>query len=260
MKFSNIPTDKKLFIGMIHLDDISFDNGDNLKLEKIYDDAVRDLKSLEKGGADAALVENFFDLPYSTTLDIEQIIRFAFIFTKLKQISEIPLGVNLQQTDGNEEVKIAHICGGDFIRSEAFVETRIGSFGTLEPQAKKIMKYKKERKSNVSVLADINVKHSSGIVNQPIDEIMEEANNAGADALILTGTKTGRNPDVKEVKRFNELAEDTPILVGSGINEQNIKNILKYSNGVIVGSSIKKNGDISNAVDVKRVKKLTQLI
>lgn len=251
---------KKIIIGMIHLKDMSYDNRDPQMVDKLYESAKRDLISLQEGGVDGAIVENFFDMPYSTSLDLEQIIRFTNVFTRLKQVSKIPLGVNLQQTDDIEEMKIAHICQGDFIRSESFVETRIGSFGILHPQSKNIVKYKKEKNSNVTILADINVKHTVGIVDQPIEESIKEAKTAGADSLILTGLETGKSPQIEDVKKFKHLAGDIPVLVGSGVNEHNIVDTLEYSDGVIVGSSVKKNGNVVNEVDIEKVKKLVSFV
>src|SRR5699024_2958703 len=112
----------KKIIGMIHLDNIVDLNNGTDYIDGVYNSAKEDLISLQKGGVDAAIVENFFDQPYSTILTLEQIIAYTSIFSRLRSIAEIPLGVNLQQTNNTEEMAVASIIGGDFIRSETFVE------------------------------------------------------------------------------------------------------------------------------------------
>jgi len=66
---------------------------------------------------------------------------------------------------------------------------------------------------------------------------------------------TGDAPDIAKVQQARALAGDTPILLGSGTNEQNIAAFMQVADGVIVGSSIKQDGDIANPVDVARVRR-----
>lgn len=249
-----IKTEKSV-IGMIHLKKLPIGNT-TVSLEEVLTSAKNDLLALEKGGADAAIVENYFNLPYANNIERTTLIAYTNILTKLIEISNIPLGVNLQYTSGAEEIEIATVCDASFIRSETFVETRGGSFGILYPQATKIMSYKNQSKSNVSVFADINVKHTYPIINQSIEYSVDEAIKAGADALILTGIKTGKSPTVEDAKKFKKMAGEKSVFIGSGIKENNIRDFLNYADGVIVGTSIKENGQIDNPVDVKKVKRL----
>jgi predicted TIM-barrel enzyme len=66
---------------------------------------------------------------------------------------------------------------------------------------------------------------------------------------------TGDAPDITKVRQARELAGDTPILLGSGTTEQNIAAFMEVADGVIVGSSIKQDGEIANPVDVNRVRR-----
>jgi predicted TIM-barrel enzyme len=62
----------------------------------------------------------------------------------------------------------------------------------------------------------------------------------GADALIVTGRMTGSAPDVEKVAEARRLAT-RPILVGSGSNKATSPPS-QHADGVIVGSSLKKDG------------------
>lgn len=80
----------------------------------------------------------------------------------------------------------------------------------------------------------------------------------GADALIISGRMTGDAPDLEKVREARRMAGDTPILLGSGTTDQNIAAFMEVADGVIVGSSIKADGEIANPVDVARVRRFVQ--
>ena len=53
--------------------------------------------------------------------------------------------------------------------------------------------------------------------------------------------------DVRAVKEA--VPEGTPVLVGSGVTEENIGAYMEWADGVIVGTSVKVGGVVSNPVD-----------
>ena len=81
----------------------------------------------------------------------------------------------------------------------------------------------------------------------------------GADALIVSGTATGRPTDEAEVRRARRGAPEAPILIGSGIDTNNIQTLLGVADGAIVGTSFKIDGQIENPVDLVRVQTLIHL-
>ena len=60
--------------------------------------------------------------------------------------------------------------------------------------------------------------------------------------------------DVRAVKEA--VPEGTPVLVGSGVTEENIGAYMEWADGVIVGTSVKVDGVVSNPVDRERVARL----
>ena len=60
--------------------------------------------------------------------------------------------------------------------------------------------------------------------------------------------------DVRAVKEA--VPEGTPVLVGSGVTEENIGAYMEWADGVIVGTSVKVGGVVSNPVDWERVARL----
>jgi len=77
----------------------------------------------------------------------------------------------------------------------------------------------------------------------------------GADALIVSGRFTGSAPDVEKVREAKKFAT-RPILIGSGTTADNVAAFLEHADGIIIGSSLKKDGVMENEVDVNRVRAL----
>jgi Predicted TIM-barrel enzyme len=87
-----------------------------------------------------------------------------------------------------------------------------------------------------------------------VRELVEEYVDRGkANALIVTGLKTGEPPPLQLVRLIKKHSP-IPVLVGSGVTLENLELVLKYSDGVIVGSYIKKNGKAGNPLDQTRAK------
>ena len=67
----------------------------------------------------------------------------------------------------------------------------------------------------------------------------KEAIKSGSDGLIVTGNWTGNPPSVEDCRIVKKVAGEIPVLVGSGLNIENAKSLLKITDGAIVGTSIK---------------------
>ncbi|HHY80889.1 MAG TPA: BtpA/SgcQ family protein [Thermoanaerobacter sp.] len=258
-KFQEFFGYKKVIIGMVHLLPLPGSPHFAYNLSEIYERALKDLKNLEKGGANGAIIENFGDIPYMINNPIETYISMAHIVTLLKQETKIPLGVNIQFNCGKEEMAVAHLCGGDFVRIEAFTENRIGTHGVAYAQAPEVMRYKSKLKSKVLVFSDINVKHTYSLGIEDFFLNLDEAILAGADAIIVTGTTTGKEPEIKDVKEVKDAIGEFPLLIGSGVSADNIEKFLKIVDGVIVGTAIKEDSKTTNPISLEKVRMLAEI-
>jgi predicted TIM-barrel enzyme len=50
------------------------------------------------------------------------------------------------------------------------------------------------------------------------------------------------------------------LLVGSGVDLDNADQLLEHANGAIVGTSLKRDGIVSNPLDPERVRRMAQAI
>ncbi|WP_440895952.1 BtpA/SgcQ family protein [Amphibacillus sp. Q70] len=246
----------KSIIGMIHLKPMPTSSKSRHSIDEITEFALKDLATLEEAGIEYAIVENVFDKPYSTEMNLELIVAYTHIFTILQKHTKIELGVNIHATSGVEEMVIASLCGAKFIRAESFVEYRHTMSGLLTPMSAKLTRKRRELDSDVKIFADVNVKESRAVYDQTIEEAIADALVAEADAIIVTGLETGKPPVPAEIKELKKVTQDCPLLIGSGVSEENIGELMEFADGAIIGSSIKEDGLISHPVSLERVKKL----
>jgi membrane complex biogenesis BtpA family protein len=129
--------------------------------------------------------------------------------------------------------------------------------GIVEGNAHYDMRYRRELGADVKVFADVLVKHAIPLGDQPIEQVARDTAYRGlADAIIVTGAGTGEPADMEDLVRTREAVPDVPVLVGSGVHEGNVAELLSLADGVIVGTSLKEGGITANRVDMTRVAKL----
>jgi hypothetical protein len=110
---------------------------------------------------------------------------------------------------------------------------------------------------DVRVFADVHGKHAVPLRERPIGDSAHDAAYRGmADALIVTGARTGQEPQLTDLSNVKRAVPDRPVLVGSGLQVKNAGNLLRVADGAIVGTSLKIGNVTENAVEEKRVKEL----
>jgi predicted TIM-barrel enzyme len=91
-------------------------------------------------------------------------------------------------------------------------------------------------------------------MQRPIERSAEDAVERNlADAISITGIKTGGEAKQSDVISVRKLLPDVPLMVGSGVTVENVDLFLDYVNGFYVSSSFYKNGKIGEEFDAKRI-------
>ncbi len=82
-----------------------------------------------------------------------------------------------------------------------------------------------------------------------------------ADAILIAGPMAGAEPDFSWVEQAKEaVADDLPVLLNTGARSDNIATYLEVADGVIVGSTLKVDGQTWNAVDRERAEKFVATV
>ena len=249
---------EKPVIGVVHLQPLPgapLYKGD---FGKVLERALKDAEALYAGGVDGIIVENYGDKPFTIRVrNPLTLTSFAIIACEVrKKFSDIYLGVNVLRNSGVEAFAIAYNIRADFIRVNNLCQVLASPEGIIYPIARELISLKEKLESQVKIFADINVKHAFSLDRRPIEEIAKDyTERCLADALIVTGPRTGEEVNIEELLRVKK-AILKPVIVGSGVNVKNISKFWRIADGFIIGSFFKKDGKVENPVDYNRVLKL----
>lgn len=253
-RFNEVFGNNKAIIGMVHLLPLPGSPNFHGDMERIYEQAIYDAKALEEGGVSALMVENFGDTPYPKKLSLEQSTALAAAAAVVKKNTKLPIGIDAAFCDYQSALACAKASGADFVRLAVFVDTVECFLGIFEPCCSEALRYRKQLQAeDIMIFADVQVKHTHMLLNNiDIVESAKVALSCGADGIIVTGVATGAETPIETVKRV-KAGINCPVLIGSGVKAENIKEQMSIADGAIVGSSLKQNDIVTNKVDVKKV-------
>jgi len=254
---------RKAIVGVVHLPPLpgsALYSGEGL--EAIVEGALRDARALSNGGVDGILIENFWDAPYRRErVSPMTVASMTVIAKEVAREVGVPIGLNVLRNDAVAALAIAKAVGGSFIRVNVYVETVVTDQGIIRPCARRVQMAKRiYQASDVKVFADVHVKHGAPLVQRPVDLVAEEALKRGlADAVVLTGPRTGTPPPLEELLSVRARLPQASIIVGSGCDPENVRGLLKVADAAIVGSYFR-GGDLSAPVSEDRVRELVSRV
>src|SRR6186997_1591780 len=230
--------------------------------QRVIDQALTDLDIYKKSGVDSIIFENDGDLPYiQPPLDKKAIALMTKICKKARKRFNGPIGVQMLEAANIESLEIAAEAGLDFIRVEAFVFAHVGGSGVINGSAGKILRRRKGLNAeHIKVFADVKKKHGSHSLTIDLDikdEIMQ-AEFFLAYVFIVSSQFTGVNPNKNDLIKAKE-ATRLPVLIGSGMNVDNIVDYLTFADGFIVGSYFRKDGKFFEKLEPGRLNKFMEL-
>jgi len=249
-------------VGMVHLAALpgapDFD-GDRAA---IRDAALRDARRLEAGGVDALMVENFGDAPfYADDVPKHVVASMAAVVRDLRRETDLPLGVNVLRNDAEAAVSVAAAAGADFVRVNVHAGARLTDQGVVEGKAAETVRLRDRLDADVSILADVDVKHSAALAERPLrEEVAELIERGHADGVVASGAGTGHETDRDHLRAVvdarDDLAVDAPVFVGSGVTRETVNETLNLADGAIVGTALKEDEETTGPVDEARVRNL----
>ena len=248
----------KPVIAMVHAGALPGTPGHRRPLADIVKSACEDAKLYEEAGVDCLMIENMHDVPYLRgSVGPEIVAAMTVIARAIREVTHLPLGLQILAAADIEALAVAHAVGLDFIRTECFSFAHVADEGIMESNAAKLLRYRRMIGAmDVQVWADIKKKHASHAwtADLTLGDMAEAAEFMGAEAIIVTGMTTGKPPHAAEVEEARCHCR-LPVVVGSGVTEHNLAALLAVSDGMIVGSHFKRDGFWANEVDASRVRR-----
>lgn len=233
----------------------------------VRDHALRDAEALVSGGVDGIIVENFGSAPFvkgtgSERVPPHQSATLAILTAEIRRRFEVKVGVNVLRNDALSAVGIAAAAGAAFVRVNVHTGAYVTDQGVIEGEAHRTLRYRQELGArDVAILADVLVKHAAPLTPVDPEAAVHECLDRGlADAVIVTGSATGAPVDRDLLARVRAAAGERAVFIGSGLTPGNAAVLAPLANGAIVGTALKRDGQVRNPVDAERVRGLVEAV
>ncbi|MEZ4443739.1 MAG: BtpA/SgcQ family protein [Polyangiaceae bacterium] len=244
-------------IGVIHLPALPGAPGHALGWDALLARVREDAAALANTGFDAVMVENFGDTPFYPNrvpaITVAAMTRAAL--AAREAAPDLMLGVNVLRNDAEAALAVAAATGASLVRVNVHVGASVTDQGVVEGRAYHTVRLRRAwGLGHVRLLCDVAVKHAAPLAARPIAEEAEElAQRARADAVLVTGSGTGRAADDGRVDEVVG-AVGVPVYVASGATAHGLPALLRPRgtrrvHGVVVGSCLRKSGRAGDPID-----------
>lgn len=261
----NIFNVRRAVIGVVHCP--AFPGSpryDGRPVEDLLDQALRDAGAYAEGGADGLIVENHGDIPFLRPDDIGPETAAFMTAATRRVIAEtgLPTGINILANAPIPAFAAAAASGARFIRVNQWANAYVANEGLLDGDAARALRYRRQiAAEGIAVFADSHVKHGAHAItaDRSVEELTRDLEFFDADVVIATGQRTGDAVSDDELDTVSG-ATGLPVVVGSGVTPENVGRILPRARGVIIGSSLKKDGVWWNPVAGDRVARFMDIV
>ena len=227
-------------------------------VQGLIDHVKRDTELLLEAGFDAILFCNEGDRPYQLHAGLEASAVMARVVTECKP-SDRPYGVDFLW-DAQCAMAIGVATDAYFMR-EVINGTWESDMGPWSPDAAKLLRDRRAfGREDLAIFANITPEFASNIGSRTAAQMAKSTVVSSlADVILVSGPMAGSEPDVSTVADVREaVPTDIPVLLNTGAKSGTITKYLKYANGCIVGSDLKRDGYTWNEVEPERAKRFIE--
>jgi hypothetical protein len=262
MVFECFGEKKKVVIAMAHIGALpgaplyDADGG----LDKLIEGVLADVEKLQAGGVDAIMFGNENDRPYVFKGTPASIAAMSAIVQAVKPSLKVPFGVNYLW-DPAASVSIGAVTGASFVR-EIFTGLFASDMGLWEPNAAEALRLRHDLgRDDMKLLFNINAEFAHSLDQRPIELRAKSAVFSSlADAILVSGPLTGQPADQSHLRSVAQTVKDVPIFANTGVNIDNVRDILSIASGVVIGTHFKVDGNTWNAVEAGRVARFMDVV
>lgn len=222
-------------------------------MDRLIENVIVDVEKLQAGGVDAIMFGNENDRPYELTGSVESIAAMTAVVSAVKPVLKVPFGVNYLW-DPYATVAIAAATGASFAR-EIFTGLFASDMGLWQPNAAKALRLRRQlARPDLKLLFNINAEFASSLDSRTIAMRAKSAVFSSlADVLLVSGPLTGQPAEMSNLKAVRDALPTTPLMANTGVNIDNVTDIMSIADGCVIGTHFKIDGDTWKAVDAGRV-------
>ena len=226
------PGTPRAVIGMVHLRALPGSprwDGDMAALVRA---ALDDARALAEGGADALLVENHGDVPFTARrVDAATVAGMAVAVAEIR--ARAAAAGRRQRA---QERRALGPRGGRRHRRPLRARERPRGRGGRRPghhrSPTRTIRCATGGCSawRSAILADVQAKHGLPLAPMPIEQEARDCYARGlADALVVSGVATGEPTPMADLKRVRGAVPEAPLLVGSGASPETVAELLSVA-------------------------------
>lgn len=224
--------------------------------DAIVAEAVADLGHYKAAGVDSVILENDHDLPYvQPPICQEALTVLTRVAREIRKRFKRPIGIQILEGANEQALEVAQLADLDYLRVEGYVFAHVGGAGIIQGSAGKLLRLRKALScEHIRVFADVKKKHCAHALTADLDltDVIRQSEFFMADGVVVTGRFTGIEPAVIDVERAKNTTT-LPVIIGSGMNSENIDKYFDLADGFIVGSTFRENGQFLGALDPERL-------
>jgi membrane complex biogenesis BtpA family protein len=247
----------KPVIAMLHFPGLPGRPRHNRELGRshLVDVVGRDLETLQGAGVDGVLFCNENDIPYQLVVGPEIPTAMAAVIGELRASVRVPFGVNILW-DAKSTLAVARATGATFIR-EVLTGVYESDLGVIAPAFGDLAGYRTAiGADDVALFDNISPEFSSALGTRSIADRARSAAFLGVDAILISGPAAGVPFAMSDLRTAKDAVPDMPVFANTGVNADSLDEILAVADGVIVGTSLKIDGDTWSRVDPARAERL----
>jgi uncharacterized protein len=262
MAFDFFGDKRKVVIAMAHIGALpgtplyDADGG----VDKLIAGVLKDVENLQEGGVDAVMFGNENDRPYAFKAPPEGVAAMTAVVQAVKPRLKIPFGVDYLW-DPVASVAIGAATGANFVR-EIFTGLFASDMGLWQPDCAGAARLRRHLgRDDMKLLFNINAEFAHSLDQRPIELRARSAVFSSlADAILVSGPMTGEPVDRSDLRRVREAVQTVPVFANTGVNIDNVREIMGLADGVVIGTHFKVDGQTWNPVDAARVKRFMDVV
>lgn len=225
----------------------------NMTVEEHIEKVMADARILKEAGFDAFVFANEEDYPYVMEVGPEIVATYTRIVTTvMNEFKDVPFGVGIM-FDSYASIALAKATGASFSRG-IFHNTVATDFGLLNKCIGDIMRYaKKIGADDVNIYSAAEGHFGDFLDPRSVEERFKTSKFVLPVAGFLVGAPaSGTAPEESMLAKLKAIDPTVPLILNNGAKKENVAKLLPYCDGVLVGTSIKKDAYLYNPVDRDR--------
>lgn len=253
-QFPTLPTPRPLLFGAIHMP--AFVYGTSQDLRKIETWLLRNVENYIEGGFDSVMLQD--NTPRCPGLETKSLVYIsALSYAVSSRFPDFPLGLIIESNDAQNAVTIAAAAHFQYVRCKVFVGAMQKPGGMMDGNAAEAFHFRKMVDRDISLFADIFDRMGAPLYDRDYPLAISQAKKYGADAAILTGASFEESCQLLDAarKQFPLL----PLLLGGGVDETNLHEAARHCDGMVVSSSLTKDGS-QKEWDRQKISRISRLL